>query len=79
MSSYAGRNIIVILINIEILIELVIQGNRMVSPNCKYIIDIRNLFVIRTTEIILSVSLFTVNKIITNVYLWQIHFDIWKN
>ena len=37
----------------------------MVSQNCKYIIDIRNLFVIRTTEIIFNVSMFTVTKIIT--------------
>lgn len=49
--------LIVILINIEILIELIIQGNRMVSQNCDYIINIRNLFVIRTTEIILNVWL----------------------
>lgn len=57
--------LIVILINIEILIELIIQGNRMVSQNCDYIINIRNLFVIRTTEIILNVCMFTVTKIIT--------------
>lgn len=57
--------LIVILITIEILIELIIHGNRMVSQNCKCIIDIRNLFVIRTTEIIFNVSMFTVTKIIT--------------
>lgn len=57
--------LIVILINIEILIELIIQGNRTVSQNCDYIINIRNLFVIRTTEIILNVCMFTVTKIIT--------------
>lgn len=57
--------LIVILINIEILIELIIQGNRTVSQNCDYVINIRNLFVIRTTEIILNVCMFTVTKIIT--------------
>lgn len=65
MSSYAGRNInsyINYYRNINIINN---SWNRMVSQNCKYIIDIRNLFVIRTTEIIFNVSMFTVTKIIT--------------